>query len=104
VRAVSRQSSFRAACRFSRARAESHPPTRQSISENNMTQRVDARWRAEVTQALCAVQAQVGTAPHGLPRDVLIAALADAIWAQRAAYVRVRQTLIASPVLADESM
>ncbi|AJW43480.1 MULTISPECIES: hypothetical protein [Ralstonia] len=69
-----------------------------------MTQRVDARWRAEVTQALRTVQAQVGAAPLGLPRERLIAALAEAIWAQRAAYARVRETLVAPPVLADESM
>lgn len=69
-----------------------------------MTQRVDARWRSEVMEALCAVQRQAGAAPHSLPRDALIAALTEAIWAQRAAYARVRQALVTTPALADESM
>lgn len=76
-----------------------------------MTQRLDARWRSEVTEALRAVQDQFGVAPgslpQNLPRGALIAALTDAIWSQRAAYARVRQTLVALPTLpelADESM
>lgn len=79
-----------------------------------MTQRLDARWRSEVTEALRAVQDQFGVAPESLPQnwphEALIAALTDAIWSQRAAYARVRQTLVAVPVLsalsesADESM
>ncbi|CAJ0744271.1 hypothetical protein R16034_04290 [Ralstonia edaphis] len=69
-----------------------------------MTQRLDARWRSEVTEALRTVEAQFGVAPQSLPRDALIAALTDAIWAQRAAYAEVRQTLVACPELADESM
>jgi len=72
-----------------------------------MTQRLDARWRSEVTEALRAVEAQFGVAPQSLPHETLVAALANAIWSQRAAYARVRQTLLASPILselADESM
>nr|WP_311527718.1 hypothetical protein [uncultured Ralstonia sp.] len=69
-----------------------------------MTQRLDARWRSEVTEALRTVEAQFGRAPQSLPRDARIAALTDAIWAQRAAYARVRQTLVACSELADESM
>ncbi|CAJ0718917.1 MULTISPECIES: hypothetical protein [Ralstonia] len=69
-----------------------------------MTQRLDARWRSEVTEALRTVEAQFGVAPQSLPRDALIAALTDAIWAQRGAYARVRQTLVPCPELADESM
>ncbi len=72
-----------------------------------MTQQLDARWRSEVTAALRTVQQQFGVAPQSLPREALIAALTDAIWAQRAAYARVRQTLVTLPALselADESM
>ncbi|MCO5400671.1 hypothetical protein [Ralstonia soli] len=75
-----------------------------------MTQRLDARWRSEVTEALRTVQAQFGVAPESLPRDTRIAALTDAIWAQRAAYARVRQRLVTVPAVsalsepADESM
>lgn len=84
--------------------AQARRPPRQNRPENNMTQRLDARWRSEVTEALRTVEAQFGVAPQSLPRDALIAALTDAIWAQRAAYVRVRRTLVACPELADESM
>jgi hypothetical protein len=80
------------------------PPCLTQQSDLNMTQRLDARWRSEVTEALCTVQAQFGVAPQSLPRDAFIAAMTDAIWAQREAYARVRQTLVVSPELADESM
>ncbi len=73
-------------------------------TDNNMNQRLDARWRSEVTEALRTVEAQFGVAPQSLPRDALLAALTDAIWAQRAAYARVREALVVSPELADESM
>jgi len=73
-------------------------------ADNTMNQRLDARWRSEVTEALCTVQQQFGVEPQSLPREALIAALTDAIWSQRAAYARVRQTLVAQPELADESM
>jgi hypothetical protein len=80
------------------------PPRQNRPNENNMTQRLDARWRSEVTEALRTVEAQFGVAPQSLPRDALIAALTDAIWAQRAAYARVRRTVVACPELVDESM
>lgn len=69
-----------------------------------MTQRSDARWRSEVTEALRTVQQQLGATPGSLPREALIAALTDAVWSQRAAYVRMRQKLVMLPELADESM
>lgn len=70
-----------------------------------MTQRLDARWRSEVTEALRTVEAQFGVAPQSLPRHAHTRhALTDAIWAQRGAYARVRQTLVPCPELADESM
>ncbi|WP_296223503.1 hypothetical protein [Ralstonia sp. UBA689] len=69
-----------------------------------MTQRAGARWRSEVTEALRTVQQQFGVTPGSLPREALIAALADAIWSQRAAYARMREKLVTLPELADESM
>jgi hypothetical protein len=80
------------------------PPCLIQQSDHNMTQRLDARWRSEVKEALHTVQAQLGAVPQSLSHDVLIAALTDAVWAQRAAYARVRRTLVVSPELADESM
>lgn len=68
-----------------------------------MTQRAGSRWRSEVTEALHNVQ-QLGAMPGSLPREALIAALTDAIWSQRAAYVRMREKLVALPELVDESM
>ncbi|WP_269441009.1 MULTISPECIES: hypothetical protein [Ralstonia solanacearum species complex] len=39
-----------------------------------------------------------------MPREQLVAALAEAIWAQRAAYARLSEALVTVPELADESM
>ena len=69
-----------------------------------MTQRANARWRSEVTEALRTVQQQLGAMPGSLPREALIAALTDAIWSQRAAYARMREKLVTLPELVDESM
>ncbi len=84
------------------------PSALQPTNENNMTQRVSSessrRWRSEVTEALSTVRQEFGVSPESLPREALIAALTDAIWAQRAAYARMRETLVVQTELADESM
>lgn len=75
-----------------------------------MDQRVDARWRSEVREAMCTVQRQFGQGIFSqgdltkrLSREALIIALTDAIWSQRAAYARLRGALAVSHELADES-
>ncbi len=84
------------------------PSALQPTNENNMTQQVSSessrRWRSEVTEALSTVRQEFGVSPESLPREALIAALTDAIWAQRAAYARMRETLVVQTELADESM
>lgn len=78
------------------------------ISENNMNQRVGARWRTEVQEAMCSVQRRSGWSRDNLlnrmPRAQLVEALAEAIWAQRAAYARLSAALETVPELMDESM
>lgn len=88
-----RQSSFRPACRCHEARAEPIPPSLpersrsrpgpalrrvRPISENNMKQRVGARWRTEVQEAMCSVQRRSGWSRDDLvnrvPREQLVAA------------------------------
>ncbi|MHA6915691.1 hypothetical protein ACQUJO_21520 [Ralstonia pseudosolanacearum] len=73
-----------------------------------MKQRVGARWRTEVQEAMCSVQRRSGWSRDDLlnrvPREQLVAALVEAIWSQRAAHARLCEALVTLPELVDESM
>ncbi len=57
---------------------------------------------------MCSVQRRSGWSREDLlnrvPREQLVAALAEAIWSQRAAHARLCEALVTLPELVDESM